>query len=326
MSEQDFRSRVLRAARKRASLRKSGHTNAYRLFHAEADGIPGVTVDWFDGVAVTSLYREWSTDDEEAWVAALAAELEPHSVYLKRRPREASRIPPDGMGALAPEEPAFGQTVAERTILENSLRYWIRPGQGLAVGLYPDMRDARQWIREQSRSRRLLNCFAYTCAFGVCARAGGADRVVNVDLSRRALDWGEQNARLNGQPAPPEDYVSGDVFDWLGRFRKRDERFDLVVLDPPSYATAQRTRFSASSDWPRLIERASAVVDRGGFLLACCNQASLTAQRFENMLRRGFERASRAATLTRRLGASEVDFPTLAGAPGPLKIVAYQLE
>lgn len=326
MSEPDFRSKIQRAARKRASLRKSGHTNAYRLFHADADGLPGMTVDWFDGVAVASLYREWSADAEEAWVAALAAELEPVSVYLKRRPREASRIPPEGMGALAPDEPAFGFPVAERTILENSLRFRVRPGQGLAVGLYLDMRDARQWVREQARARRLLNCFAYTCAFGVCAREGGADRVINVDLSRRALDWGEQNARLNGQPAQPEDYISGDVFDWLGRFRKRDERFDLVVLDPPSYATAQRTRFSAASDWPRLIERASGVVDRGGWVLACCNQASLTAQRFENMVRRGFERASRAATLTRRLGASEVDFPTLSGAPGALKIVAYQLD
>lgn len=285
-----------------------------------------MTVDWFDGVAVASLYREWGADAEEAWVAALAAELEPVSVYLKRRPREASRIPAEGMGALAPDEPAFGHPVAERTILENSLRYRVRPGQGLAVGLYLDMRDARQWVREQAQARRLLNCFAYTCAFGVCAREGGADRVINVDLSRRALDWGEQNARLNGQPEQPEDYISGDVFDWLGRFRKRDERFDLVVLDPPSYATAQRTRFSAASDWPRLIERASAVVDRGGLVLACCNQASLTAQRFENMVRRGFERASRAATLTRRLGASEVDFPTLPGAPGALKIVAYQLD
>jgi 23S rRNA (cytosine1962-C5)-methyltransferase len=326
LSELDFRQKLQRAARKRSPLRKSGHTNAYRLFHADADGIPGVTVDWFDGVAVASLYRAWGTDAEKAWVAALAAELECDAVYLKRRPREASRIPPESVEALAPEEPAWGRPVAERTILENGLRYRIQPAQGLAVGLYLDMRDARQWVREQSRSRRLLNCFAYTCAFGVCAKAGGADRVVNVDLSRRALDWGEQNARLNGQPVSKEDYVSGDVFDWLGRFRKRDQRFDLVVLDPPSFATSKGTRFSASSDWPRLIERATAVVDRGGSVLACCNQASLSVQRFENMVRRGFEKSSRGATLTRRLGASEIDFPSLPGAPSALKVLAYQLD
>ncbi len=326
MSRSDFRRKLRLAAERRSPLRKSGQTNAYRIFHADADGVPGVTVDWFDAVAVVSLYGAWDEDAEKAWMDSLLAELRPRSVYLKRRPRIASRLTPQAAQALAPEQPLFGPATSEKVIAENGLSYLVRPAQGLAVGLYLDMRDARRWIREQSRSRRVLNCFAYTCSFGICARAGGAERVVNVDLSRRALEWGEQNARLNSQAVSAEEYLAGDIFDWLGRLRKRKQSFDLAVLDPPSFATAKRSRFTATADWPRLIEATCAVVDQSGLLLACCNQTSISPARFERMVHRGFEGAARRARLVRRLRASNVDFPSLPGTPEALKILVYQLD
>jgi 23S rRNA (cytosine1962-C5)-methyltransferase len=325
LSDSLFRSALRYAIHRRAPLRESNNTNAYRIFHADADGVPGVTVDWFDGVGVVSLYVSWDERTEREWIEALA-QLQPLSVYLKRRPRQASRIAQLDAQALAPRQPAFGQPVAERIILENGLRFLIRPALGLASGLYLDMRDTRKWLRGEVRSRRVLNCFAYTCGFGVCARAGGADRVVNVDISLRALEWGQQNARLNGQAVAGEDYLCGDVFDWLRRFRKRQERFDFVVLDPPSFATAKGSKFTASSDWPRLISLASPVVDHAGTLLACCNQASLALERFERMLRRGFDTASRSATLVQQLGASKLDFPNLPAKRDSLKVLAYRLD
>lgn len=314
------------ASSKRAPLRESVHTNAYRAFHADADGVPGVTVDWFDGVCVVSLYVAWDEKTEREWLEGSAEELRPQAVYLKRRPRQASRIAKLDAQALAPERPAFGQPVAERTVLENGLRFLIRPAQGLASGLYLDMRDTRKWLRGEVQSGRVLNCFAYTCGFGICARAGGAERVVNVDLSRRALEWGQENARLNGQAVAGQDYLCGDVFDWLRRFRKRQEQFDFVVLDPPSFATAKGTQFTASSDWPRLIASASPIVERTGTVLACCNQASLPLERFERMVRRGFETASRPAALVQRLGASKLDFPSLPAKRDSLKVLAYRLD
>ena len=307
-------------------MRESVHTNAYRVFHADADGVPGVTVDWFDGVCVVSLYVAWAQKAERECLEALAEELQPLAVYLKRRPRQASRIAKLDAQTVAPEQPAFGPPVGERVVLENRLRFLIRPAQGLASGLYLDMRDSRKWLRGEVRSRRVLNCFAYTCGFGICARAGGAERVVNVDLSRRALEWGQQNARLNGQTVAGEDYLCGEVFDWLRRFRKRQERFDFVVLDPPSFATAKGTKFTASSDWPRLVASASSLVERGGTLLACCNQASLALERFERMVQRGFETASRPPALVQRLGASKLDFPSLPAKRDSLKVLAYRLD
>src|SRR5690606_23072127 len=111
----------------------------------------------------------------------------------------------------------------------NGLRFIICPGQGLSVGLYLDMRDGRQWVRGQVAGRTVLNCFAYTCAFGVYSHAGGAARVVNLDLSRRVLDWGEENLRRNGVEPRRIDHIAGDTFDWLGRFQKKGEQFDCVI-------------------------------------------------------------------------------------------------
>jgi len=326
VSGRHFAERIRAAARRRGALISSSDTNAYRLLHAEADGVPGVTVDWFDGVAVCSLYSRWDDSAEREWVAALAGELQVRAVYLKRRPRQPSRSAPRMVTSFAPPQPVFGPQVSEHTVLESDLRFRIRPAEGLAVGLYLDMRDTRRWLYREARSQTVLNCFAYTCAFAVYAQAGGAERVVNVDLSRRALDWGAENARLNGQPVEPDSYLCGDAFDWLRRLRKRAERFDLMILDPPSFATSKRSMFSARRDWPRLAVAAAMLVKHGGRLLACCNQASLSAARFEEMIRRGFERVSRRATLIARLCASPLDFPPLPGRSEALKVLAYELD
>lgn len=319
--------RIREAAQARAPLRAAvPETTAYRVVNGEADGLSGVTVDWFDGVAVVSLYHSLQPAEEDALVEAVGAALRPRSVYLKRRPREARVVATTQRAAVAPETPAFGEAVSELPVKEGGLAYWIRPGQGLSVGLYLDMRDTRRWVREHARDRTVLNCFAYTCAFAVAARAGGATRVVNVDLSRKVLDWGRQNAQLNGQPAPPADYLAGDVFEWLRRLARRGERMDLVILDPPSFATSKRGAFSAATDYPRLAEAAAGVVGQGGILLACCNLATLTTERFEEAVALGLGRVGRRARRVGRLGASPVDFPTPPGARSPLKVVALELE
>src|SRR5207248_9319272 len=101
-----------------------------------------------------------------------------------------------------------------------------------SVGLYLDAREVRAWVREHAAGKLALNCFSYTCGYAVAALAGGARRVVNVDISRRVLDWGAENAELNGQAVSRRDYIAGDVFEWLDRFAKKGEVFDLVILDP----------------------------------------------------------------------------------------------
>lgn len=317
--------RLRRARERRAPLLGGAGTDALRLLNGEPDGVPDVTCDVFAGVHVVSLYRDLPPDEEARLLDAVEEAWAPESVYLKRRPREARVVANTQKDALAPERPARGHAVDERVAHEGGLGFLIRPAQGLSVGLYLDMRDARAWLREQARGRTVLNLFSYTCGFGVYARAGGALRVLNVDASRRVLDWGEENARLNGQPADRYDYVAGDVFDWLARLARKPERFDLVVCDPPSFATTRHSRFSAARDYPLLAEAAARLVAPGGLLVACCNLADLDGRRFERMVAEGCARAGQAGRLVHALGPSPVDFPSSDATPAALKVRVVRL-
>lgn len=303
-----------------AKRRFGADTDAFRWVNGEADGVPQVTVDGFGGVGVVSLYRDFTEKEEGDLREALVEAASPRALYLKRRPREArqSGVKQD---ELAPRAPWMGETVDELVARENGLSFRIRPPNGLSVGLYLDARELRRWVREQAQGKRLLNCFAYTCGFGVAACAGGASRAVNVDLSKRVLEWGKENAQLNGQTVDAADYVAGDVFEWLVRFRKRGESFDLVLLDPPSFATSKAGRFSAASDYARLVEAAAAVVAKDGMLLSCVNLSQLDRRRFEARVQEGIERSGRKGALLERLAPSPMDFPGV----GNLKAVCHRL-
>lgn len=287
--------------------------------------MPDVTIDGFADVRIVSLYREFSAAEETSLVEAVIAAHAPRSIYLKRRPREARIVATTRKAELAPETPVHGEAIEALDAKENGLLFRIRPGQGLNVGLYLDMRETRAWLADHVQDKSVLNLFAYTCAFGVIATASGASRAVNVDASRRVLDWGEENAALNAQPVSRRDYLQGDAFDWLARFSKKRETFDVVILDPPSFSTTRAGRFSAEQDYARLTAAAAPVVSRGGLLIACCNHAGLTDARFDALLRKGLAEAGRSGKSVARLGPSQVDFPQPDGQAPALKVRALRL-
>ncbi|WP_225410498.1 class I SAM-dependent rRNA methyltransferase [Stigmatella hybrida] len=318
--------RLREARARRGALLSDARTTAFRWVNGAPDGVPDVTVDTFAGLPVVSLYRDFSPEEEQALLDAAWEAWAPRSLYLKRRPREARVLANVARDVVAPEAPARGEPVESLEALENGLRFRIRPAQGLSVGLYLDMRETRAWLHGEVKGLTVLNLFSYTCAFGVVATAGGAKRVLNIDSSRRVLDWGEENARLNGQPVDRYDYVAGDVFDWLGRLAKKGETFDVVISDPPSFSTTRSTRFSAARDYPLLAEAAARVVAPGGRLVACCNLAPLTPRRFEALVMEGTARAGRTARPVAALGPSAVDFPSSPEAPAGLKVQVLQLR
>ncbi len=217
-------------------------------------------------------------------------------------------------------------TVQETVLAhEDGLAYLMRPGDGLNVGLFPDMREGRGRVRAWAAGQSVLNCFAYTCGFGVAATAGGARRVLNLDLSKGVLAWGQENYRANGFVPDPHDFVFGDVFDWLERLARRNERFGLVVLDPPGYSTTRARRFSAARDYGALAALAARVAEPDGLLLACTNVAEWPWRSFRDRVLQGITGAGRAATVVGVYHEPALDFPTAPGAAPYLKMLLCRL-
>ncbi|MBV9173932.1 MAG: class I SAM-dependent rRNA methyltransferase [Chloroflexi bacterium] len=259
-----------------------------------------------------------SMGSAERWRDNLQRTLPLHTAYLKVNPPQRGQ-------AFAPPEPLWGEPREVVEIVENGVRYEIRVAIGLSVGLFLDMREVRAWIREQAHGKRVLNLFAYTCAFGVCAMLGGAERGLNLDLSKSYLEWGRANYALNGLAAEARDFVYGDALDWLTRFGRRGEQFDLVIVDPPSFSTSRTAAFSVERDYARLATLAAQVVAPAGMLLAATNHAGTSDQRFDGWLEAALTAAERRSRLVRRWHEPQPDFPVPRGRRPYLKVRAIEL-
>ena len=314
---------LLEANAKRAGI--GADTTAFRVVNGAGDGLVGLTLDAFEDVLVASLYVDLSEAQEHALLGVIAETLKPRSIYLKRRPREARVAATTERDFLAPDAPAWGERVESLVALENGVRYLIQPGGDLSVGLFLDMRDTRHWLRYNNSNRTVLNCFAYTCGFGVMATLAGSDRAVNLDLSKRVLEWGADNYRQNKLVPKQFDFISGDVFDWVMRLARRGDTFGTLILDPPSFATSKFARFSAASNYDELIENAVHLLEPDGLLIACCNHHKLERRFFMAAIKRGLERAGRGYNLMASLGQSQIDFPVPDIAEPPLKVFALEI-
>lgn len=292
---------------RRAHLPAEG-TTVFRAAHTTETG--GVfALDVAGDAAVLSLYADLTPQEEARLAAACAALPGVAGVYLKRRPVEARHAANVARGWLAPPEPVWGEARPEVVALEQGIPFLLRPGADLSIGLFSDARPVRAWVRAQTPpGGRVLNTFAYTCGFGLNAALGGAAIVKNVDLSRKVLAWGQANYALSGLPAPDSDFLYGDVFGWLRRLAKRGDLFDLVILDPPSFARSKSGVWRAERDYGRLVALATAVTAPGGKLLAMSNHAGMTSILFERLVQAGLGEAKRRGQVETRLFPGE-DYP-----------------
>ncbi len=255
-------------------------TDAYRIFDGGGDGREGVFVDTFAGHWLVS-FRDRAPRE------ILSSRLPRESVWFKRLDQDNKLAPTCAEGD--PERAAF-------TVREGGMHYHIDFGAGYSQGIFLDQRDNRALVTRRSAGLRVLNCFSYTCAFSVAAAAGGAESTTSIDLSRPYLDWGKRNFELNGvDPDEGEHYFCrGDVFDWLGQFRRKGRLFGGVVLDPPTFSRSKgRGVFRVEKDYAALAEAAARLVGEGGWLLATCNQRGLSGRRFASFVRDGVRAAGR---------------------------------
>ena len=269
--------KILTAIKKRQTIDRK-KTNAVRLVDGPGDELPGLIIDDFAG--------RWLAQTSSEAKPSLDRELGYHSLYWK----------PLVKNAIASPQYLAGESISGPfAILEAGLAFEIDFHAGISPGIFLDQRLNREKLRRVARAKRILNTFSYTCVFGVAAAAGGAS-TTNVDLSRRHLDWGKRNYHLNKINVENHEFLVGDVFDWLKRFRKRGRKFDLVILDPPTFSRDRKSNvFRVQDDYGRLVELASECLDREGVILCCTNFRELSSQAFLSLLKTGIRHPCKAS-------------------------------
>jgi 23S rRNA (cytosine1962-C5)-methyltransferase len=305
-------------------------TTAFRLLNETGDGTPRLAVDVYGDWLVAQFYGDdgpWADEHRRGRVLDHLAALGFDGVYLKVRPRQANVLVDTRREELAPRIPVRGAAAPEQfAIVEEAIPLLVRLGDGLSTGLFLDQRANRRRVREMSAGKSIANLFAYTCAFTVAAALGGSSRTVSVDASAAALERGRANLENAGVLAQGQhSFVAGDVFGWLARVKARGERFDLVVIDPPSYSSTKRGRFVAETDYVDLAAAALLIVAPGGRLLACTNHRGISAARFRRTLFDAARSAGREVAQVKDL-ALPPDFPEAPGAERHTKSVLVTLR
>jgi len=239
-------------------------SQAQRLFHGRGHAYKGyehICADWFPPVALITLYKE----EEDTFVESLANWLNENietcqSVQVQYRCREK-----------APQEVIIGEIIDETVVDENTRKYQIRFGRSQNHGLFLDMINGRDWLQARAKDKKVLNLFSYTCAFSVAAIAGGANEVVNVDLSKASLSVGRENHKLNQHDLTKVKFQGIDIFKSFGRLKKLGP-FDILVCDPPSF---QKGSVNIQRDYGKIIRRIPDFMKPGADLLLCLNSPDL---------------------------------------------------
>lgn len=256
-------SMVQSSAQRRLNDPRLADTNAIRWIHGEGDGLPGIVVDGYNGVHMVVLDGDGACAFYHGHLKAVASGLraagvEVKSLHARKRARKREwlcELPPENV-----------QVVEHGATFEVDLR------RGQKTGLFLDQRDNRHLVGQHSAGARVLNLFSYTGGFSLAAALGGASRVTTVDISKGAIENARLNATLSGIDASMHDWIAEDVFAVLETFEKQGREFDVVICDPPSFVSNEKTLVKGLSAYRRLNTLAmKRVVVGGKYFSASCS-------------------------------------------------------
>ena len=305
-----WRRRLQQAIAGRQSLMQAGSTDACRLVHAESDLLPGLVVDRYGGYLVFQALTLGIERHKTDLVQTLVELVQPDGIYERSDVdvREKEGLPLQ-TGLLWGREPP-----SPLEIHEHGCRFRVDIQHGQKTGFYLDQRDNRLRLTRYAGGRTVLNAFAYTGSFAVCAYKGGAERVVNVDTSAEALTLARQSMALNGLPDRDDDYLVGDVFAVLRQYRAEGRRFDLVILDPPKFAYAQSQVQAACRGYKDINWLAMQLLKPDGILFTMSCSGLVTADLFQKVVFGASVDAQRDAQILEKLSQA-TDHPVLLSFP-----------
>lgn len=287
IDQEFFNEKMKRAYEFRHHFFKDQETTAFRFFNGEGDGIGGLIIDHYAGYYVISWYSKGIFEFKDYVINALVNTLEVKAVYQKKR-FDASGQYIEEDDFVMGEEPEFPLIVKE-----NGVNFAVYLNEGAMVGVFLDQREVRKTIRDRyAKGKNVLNMFSYTGAFSVFAALGGARKTTSVDLANRSRPKTIEQFSVNGIDHEDQDIIVEDVFQYFKYAVKKQLAFDMVILDPPSFAKSKKFTFSAAKDYKDLLKDSIAITEDNGIIVASTNSSAFDMKKFKGFIDAAFKESN----------------------------------
>ena len=276
-----FETLFRQAKEKRTAYYQDELTTAFRLFNQEGDGFGGLTVDLYGDYAVFSWYNSYVYQIRQTISEAFRQVFpEVLGTYEKIR---FKGLDYESAHVYGQEAPDFF------TVLENGVLYQVFMNDGLMTGIFLDQHEVRgSLVDGLAMGKSLLNMFSYTAAFSVAAAMGGASQTTSVDLAKRSRELSQAHFQANGISTDDHRFIVMDVFEYFKYAKRKGLTYDVIVLDPPSFARNKKQTFSVAKDYHKLISQSLEILNPGGIIIASTNAANVSRQKFTEQIDKGF--------------------------------------
>ncbi|VQF06372.1 putative SAM-dependent methyltransferase [Streptococcus pneumoniae] len=276
-----FETLFRKAKEKRNAYYQDDLTTAFRLFNQEGDGFGGLTVDLYGDYAVFSWYNSYVYQIRQTISEAFRQVFpEVLGAYEKIR---FKGLDYESAHVYGQEAPDFFN------VLENGVLYQVFMNDGLMTGIFLDQYEVRgSLVDGLAMGKSLLNMFSYTAAFSVAAAMGGASHTTSVDLAKRSRELSQAHFQANGLSTDEHRFIVMDVFEYFKYAKRKDLTYDVIVLDPPSFARNKKQTFSVAKDYHKLISQSLEILNPGGIIIASTNAANVSRQKFTEQIDKGF--------------------------------------
>lgn len=269
------------AKEKRSAYYQDDLTTAFRLFNQEGDGFGGLTVDLYGDYAVFSWYNSYVYQIRKTISEAFRQVFpEVLGAYEKIR---FKGLDYESAHVYGKEAPDFF------TVLENGVLYQVFMNDGLMTGIFLDQHEIRgSLVDGLAMGKSLLNMFSYTAAFSVAAAMGRASQTISVDLAKRSRELSQAHFQANGLSTDDHRFIVMDVFEYFKYAKRKGLTYDVIVLDPPSFARNKKQTFSVAKDYHKLISQSLEILNPEGIIIASTNAANVSHQKFTEQIDKGF--------------------------------------
>ena len=276
-----FETLFRQAKEKRSAYYQDDLTTAFRLFNQEGDGFGGLTVDLYGDYAVFSWYNSYVYQIRQTISEAFRQVFpEVLGAYEKIR---FKGLDYESAHVYGQEAPDFF------TVMENGVLYQVFMNDGLMTGIFLDQHEVRgSLVDGLAMGKSLLNMFSYTAAFSVAAAMGGSSQTTSVDLAKRSRELSQAHFQANGISTDEHRFIVMDVFEYFKYAKRKALTYDVIVLDPPSFARNKKQTFSVAKDYHKLISQSLEILNPGGIIIASTNAANVSRQKFTEQIDKGF--------------------------------------